>query len=50
MHLAVDQALLGQLVDLSAEQGWQLLTLNPTPQADWTATMADPDPGRGARR
>ncbi len=53
MHLAVDAALLGQLVDLAAEQGWQLLTLSPTAEAGWTATMADPGPGcgrGGARR
>ena len=52
MHLAVDAALIGQLVDLAAEQGWQLLTLSPTSEAGWTATMADPGPGcgRGARR
>jgi DNA invertase Pin-like site-specific DNA recombinase len=52
MHLTVDVALVGQLVDLAAEQGWQLLTLSPTPAAGWTATMTDPGPGsgHGARR
>jgi DNA invertase Pin-like site-specific DNA recombinase len=47
LHLAVDTALLGQLVERAAEQGWQLLTLSPTAQAGWTATMADPGCGRG---
>jgi len=47
IHLAVDAALLGQLVALAAEQGWQLLTLSPTSDAGPAATMADPDPGRG---
>jgi DNA invertase Pin-like site-specific DNA recombinase len=47
MHLALDAALIGQLVDLAAEQGWQLLTLSPTSQAGWTATMADPGSGQG---
>jgi DNA invertase Pin-like site-specific DNA recombinase len=47
MPLAVDAALLDELVDLAAEQGWQLLTLSPTSQAGWTPTMADPGSGRG---
>jgi DNA invertase Pin-like site-specific DNA recombinase len=46
-HLAVDAALVAQLVDLAAEQGWKLLTLSPTAAAGWTATMADPGPGCG---
>ncbi len=53
MHLAVEAALLGELVGLAAEQGWQLLTLSPTAAAGWTATLADPGLGcgrGGARR
>jgi len=47
MHLAVDAALLAQLVGLAAEQGWQLLTLSPIADTGSAATMADPGPGRG---
>jgi hypothetical protein len=53
MHLAVDAALLDELVGVAAEQGWQLLTLSPTSDADSAATMADPGSGcdrGGARR
>jgi len=47
MHLAVDAALLGQLVGLAAEQGWQLLSLSPASKAGWTATMVGPGRGYG---
>ncbi len=55
-HLAVDAAATNQLAALAGQQGWQLLTVTPTPTspAGAVATVVDPSrsrgPGRGGAR
>ncbi len=54
-HLAVDVAVVSQLVALASRQGWQLLTVTPTrtSTAAPAATVVNPSPGHdrgGARR
>lgn len=54
-HLAVDAAVTSQLAALAAQQGWQLLTVTPTPASTTVApatTVVDRSrgPGRGGAR
>ncbi len=50
--LAVDAAVTSQLAALAGRQGWQLLTVMPTPTstAAPAATVVDRSPGRGPGR
>jgi hypothetical protein len=48
-HLAVDEAVTSQLAALAGQQGWQLLTVTPTPTSTVAraATVVGPQPSRG---